>query len=217
MGRRNKRAVRCDGCRMHHDLCICDQLVPVPTRSHWVVVEHAREQHRTTNTGHLVSTLLDGCQRCIWQSRVDPPVPAPVLAPDREALLLFPVEGVTPIDPAELAERADELTVVVLDGSWGEARKMARWLDLGRPARALGLPAQAAPRYVLRERTVQDGLCTADAVSWVLQALGDVEAAAALIEGLRLAAERIHATRGTPLPGGARIVRGDLVEGGGGR
>ncbi len=187
---------------MHELLCLCDELTPAPTRTRVVVLRHQRERWRRTNTAVLVGLTMSNAQVCVWHSRTSTPVPAPDWGEGRERVLLFPGEDGPTVTAAELADRADGITLVVPDGTWTQVRKIVGpSSDLRRLPR-LQLPAHAAARWSLREETRAGGMATMDAISHAIEAMEGPDAAAPLNRGLRSMVERVLATRGTPMAGG---------------
>jgi DTW domain-containing protein YfiP len=196
---------------MLRGLCICAEIPQIRTRSRWVFVEHRSEQWKTTNTGHIAAGALAGSSRSLWWSREHPPDPAPDWGPAEDRFVLFPRTGVEPVPAERVADWPRPPTLVVLDGTWSQTRKMARGIAALQDAPCVALPAAAHNRYSLRKETLPGGLTTLDAVAWLLAALEGEEPAARLLRVLRLMAERVHASRGTPLPGGPRITSAGLV------
>jgi len=193
-GRRNKRAARCIGCRMHLGRCICDRIPSVTSRARWLVVQHYKEGGKTTNTGRLAALGIADAATATFRSRVGPlDPPALVQGP---AWVLFPDEhAVTP----ESLPKDGPLTLVIPDGTWPQARKIVR-VDALRDLPRVGLPADAKKRWELRTEGRPGGMSTLDAVCWLLRAI-DGEAAAAPLEALaRTMWERTIVSRGVPVP-----------------
>lgn len=134
-GRHRSASPRCVRCRMQVHLCICPHLYPVPTETRVVVVIHAREHMKPSNSGHLARWLLPNAE--VRVAGLDGRVAEP-LEPDsdREAVVLFPRPGARRLDrPPDRP-----LTLVVPDAPWRQARRMAnRWPGLAE------LPAVALP------------------------------------------------------------------------
>lgn len=211
-GSRSNQAPRCTQCRMLEALCICAAIPSLVTRHRWIFIQHIREQAKTTNTGRLAHLALEDSQRSWYRSRVDPPDPPIEWGDPADRVLLYPREGVPPLDPGTLAEEGRPLTVVVLDGTWSQTRKMARSIPALEQVPCVGLPAGAHARFSLREETFEGGMSTLDAVCWLAGALEGPSTEAPLLRLNRMLVERTMASRGTPLPGGPRIAAGGLVE-----
>ena len=122
----------------------------------------------------------------------------------RDAWLLFPREGAEIVPPERLRSPPRPLTIFVLDGTWGQARRMARTLPQVRDLPVVGLPEGATARWSLRAETVAGGMATVDAVAWLLGALEGELAAEPLERAWQAMSDRTLASRGTPRPGGPR-------------
>ena len=174
-------------------------------------VLHRTEEWKTTNTGHLAHKLLVNTSLSGFQSRVEPPEPVFELDPAEDCFLLFPAEdGEGALPAEELATRERPATVVVLDGTWAQARRMQRNVPYVRGLRKVALPAYAKPDLGLRNETTATGMATITAVAWLLRAAEGGERGEAvfarLMEAHRVMVERVMASRGTPVAGGPTWV-----------
>ena len=212
-GKRNCRASRCVVCRMLDALCVCPLIPRLRTRHRWLYIQHFTEQDKTTNTGRLAHLAMPDSQRAWFRSRVEDPEPALDWGAPEDLFLLFPREGVEFVDPAELSQRERPATVVILDGTWKQTRKMARSIPPLSEARCVALPPGAHARHSLRHETLEGGMSTLDAVAWLAAEIEGAEAGAQLTSLGRVVWERTMASRGTPVPGGPRMTAGGLVGG----
>lgn len=211
-GKRNCRASRCARCRMHDELCVCGLIPQLITRHRWIYIQHFTEDAKTTNTGRLAYLSMPSSQRAWFRSRTQVPDPALDWGDPSDLFLLFPRSGADPIDPAALKVRSRPATIVVLDGTWKQTRKMARTIAPLPEARCVGLPEGALARYSLRDETLKGGMSTLDAVSWLAGAAEGPALGDSLNALSRVVFERTMASRGTPVPGGPRLTADGLVE-----
>jgi DTW domain-containing protein YfiP len=165
--------IRCDGCCLPPRWCLCAALRPVVSPVAVDVLIHRREFWRPTSTGKLVARTLQGSRTHIYQ-RVDPPSLEAIARPDRELWILHPEgEPVETLLPRPGGSTAPQ--VLLLDGNWGQAGEMLRWVQgWGRRVR---LSQTGASRYWLRSQERLDQFSTAEALIAVLKALGDTEGA----------------------------------------
>jgi len=151
----------------------------VENRTRVFMVRHWQERVRTTNSGRWAALALSRCEI------VDHGVPAAPLdgavIPSRGAAVLFP--SPTGGLPSPLPE-----TLVVLDATWAQARRMLQRIPELQTLPRVSLPGGLAER--LRQPTVKGGMSTIEALAAGLDLLGDVEAARALEATWRLAVER---------------------------
>lgn len=131
-----------------------------------MIVLHAKEQHKPSNTGHLVPRLLSDAELQVALPEGDLPRPLPA----GRQVLLFPHEEAIPLD--RLPSSSERLVLVVPDAPWRQARRMAtRWTSLRHLPR-VRLPQAQSGRFGLRKTNVEEGLGTLEAVG---RAMGVLE------------------------------------------
>jgi len=174
--------------------CLCAELPALRSRTRFVLVRHFKENFKTSNTGRLLARCLPDTVTADWRGRGEPW--SLVIPPG--AVLLFPGENALPPPAvaAEAAARGEPLTVVLIDGTWKQSRKMARMVPGLSELPRVQLPATSAPELVLRRRVVPHGLCTIEAAAALLLALGEEEASAGLLTAWRLQVNRILESKG---------------------
>jgi len=194
-------APRCEGCGLKFMHCLCAELPLLRSRTRFVLVRHRQERFKTSNTGRLLARCLPETAVADWSGRGEPWAP-PTLPPG--AVLLFPGEDALP--PSALATSAP-ITVVLIDGTWKQSRKMARMVPGLSALPRVALPATRAPEMVLRRRVVPHGLCTIEAAAALLLALGEEEAGEGLLTAWRLQVRRILESKGQdPDQRGAKLA-----------
>src|SRR6478609_5829509 len=108
-------------------VCVCDLLQPIPVRTKLMVLVHRLEAFKTTNTGRIAALALGaGYDRWGERDGSRPPLP------DGPILLLFPSDDSRPLAPADAELGA---TLVVPDGNWPQARKIAKRVQEDAPDR----------------------------------------------------------------------------------
>src|SRR3569832_2071582 len=130
----------CARCRRPVPVCYCADIHPLPTRTRVVLLQHPRVRHvggYTARMAHLA--LPNSTLRLGLDFSIDPVVTAELTA-SPDTYLLFP--GPNAQDAASLP-RDRPLTLVVLDGTWWQARKLYKLNP-----RLAGLPQVAfTPRH----------------------------------------------------------------------
>ncbi len=177
---RTRRRERCAGCGLTEALCLCASLLPNAVRTRVIVIAHRNEVHKTTNTGKLAVRMLEGAALRV---RGDGREVAPSVE-ERAArrLVLYPAPDARVIEHGDLRS-GEPLVLVVPDGSWPQARKIARRDPLAEGAEHVTLPPGAPSRYGLRRNPREGGLCTLEAIA---RAMGVLEGAAIEAELLRI-------------------------------
>jgi DTW domain-containing protein len=194
-------SLRCPDCRLHRPDCLCSELPVVPTRTRLVLVMHQSEAWKSSNTGRLALRCLPN-SLIVAHGRLAPdacgerPIiaepPYPWQGADGPFVVLAPDADARPIDEWR---GGDAVTLVVPDGTWGQAaRARRRFPGLADLPTAI-VPAGPA-RYRLRYDPNPERLGTMEAVARALGALEGAEVQAALEHVLRLMVERTLITRG---------------------
>lgn len=156
----------CLRCRRPISACWCGGLTPVSTRTRVVFLQHPRESRvaigtaRMAHLGLMASELHEGVEFA-GHPRVEELLLRPGTA------LLFPGEGA--VSPESLAQPPE--TLLVIDGTWPQARKM---LSLNPALRALpriGFRPRRPGNYRIRREPAEHCVATIEAVVEVLAAL----------------------------------------------
>ena len=181
---------RCRRCAFPPEACLCAEIPRLVVPSRFVILRHASEIPRLTNTGRWAAAALEG-------SVIHAPAAAfpssdaavAALLDDGPAALLFP----SPHPPPPLA--APPRTIVVPDATWAQARRMVQRLAPLRTLPRLAVPPPPAALR-LRRPTVAGGMSTLEAIAGVLALLGEAPAAAALRRLHEVAVERTLRLKG---------------------
>lgn len=189
---------------LRHEACLCGWLPRVETRLGFHIVRHSSELRRPTNSARIADLALERCTLVDHGLPHVPFDPTPVSGPD--VWLLFP-EGRPPDDrsappppPPRLPSRPPRL-LVVLDGNWGQARRMSKRLPVVRDLPRLAVPAPHPGTHRLRRPHAPWAMATIEAIARALDVLGEPEAGAALDRVFEEFVRRTRAQRGEPVGG----------------
>lgn len=151
-------------------MCAGLQAIDLPLRVD--VLMHHMESYRPSSTGHLLKRVLPTMGLHLYRKE-RAPTREEILSPDREPWILHPQGEPLPghADPAQLQ-------VVLLDGSWVQATEMAH--RVGKWGRRVSLPMTGESRYWLRSQAGPGKFSTAEALLFLLRALGLDDAQARL-------------------------------------
>ncbi|MBA3500208.1 MAG: DTW domain-containing protein [Myxococcota bacterium] len=158
--------MRCERCLLQH--CLCAEIPTVTTQTRVVIVRHHDEVTRASNTGRLAHLALPNSELVDH----DGPSGAARLPALEGMWLVFPAGPVAeaPLVPAPRA-------IVVLDGTWRQARRMYRKLDGLRGLPMLRLPDAPMPSARLRNSPGPGQVSTIEAIARALRLLeGDAVA-----------------------------------------
>jgi len=129
---------RCSKCNLALFACLCPWQLTRTSDIHFILIVHRKELYKTTNSGHLIADLLPNSTSAYLWSRTepDPTLLAEIANPSRRVVLLFPEDQThaTENRVTNIRIPTDDrpLTVVLLDGTWKQASRMAnlsQWLQ----------------------------------------------------------------------------------------
>lgn len=168
-------------------LCLCSAAPRLTPPFQLVIVRHASEYRRLTNTARWAALAIAGTEV------IDHGLPGPPL--DLEALrapgtvVLFPSPHPGP------ALAVPPTRIVVPDGTWSQARRMLQRLPVLQALPRLTLPGPP-PGLRLRRPHRGDGMSTLEAIAGALRAQGREADAEALLAFHALAVERVMRLKG---------------------
>jgi DTW domain-containing protein YfiP len=158
---------------LRSDHCLCAEIPRVENRSPFLVLRHIKEVWKTSNSARLAALALTQCQLVTYGTPAGvrdfgPLIPA-------GAWVLFP-ESMGPKERSEAGPTHNGTTpprgttVVVLDGTWHQAKRMLHRVDAlhGLPRLSFRGPA-GVPR--LRRPTVSGGMSTLEAIAAAVEVL----------------------------------------------
>ncbi|HQP33940.1 MAG TPA: tRNA-uridine aminocarboxypropyltransferase [Polyangiaceae bacterium] len=187
---RSRNLPCCPCCGLSAPACPGADTPRIATRVGVVIVVHAFELHKTSNTARLARRVLSRCELRVHGGR--DPIAAPALPARR--LLLFPAEGARELCADDA--RDGSTVLVVPDGTWGQARRMMRRDPVLIGAEPVTLPPGPASSYSLRRAREQGMLSTYEAVARAMGILEGPTVERAMLEVFDRFVERMLALRG---------------------
>ncbi len=113
----------CARCRRPEVVCYCAQLPRLPTRTQVLVLQHPRERRVGIGTARMAQLALPNSVLRVGIHFAEDPVVQALLGGAAPSYLLFP--GPDARDVRELP-REQAITLVVVDGTWSQARTLVR-------------------------------------------------------------------------------------------
>jgi len=169
----------CARCRRPTSVCYCAHLVSLPTRTRVLLLQHPRERHVPIGTARLAHLCLPDSQLRVGVDFDDDREVRAALAGAVDTYLLFP--GPRAIDLAE-ARPAGPITLVVLDGTWWQARKLLKRNAVLAALPQIRFTPPVPSNYRIRREPADHCVATVEALAQVLGALeGDPARFAALL------------------------------------
>lgn len=181
----------CPHCRRPRRVCYCAHLVPLPTRTRVVILQHPREARVPIGTARMAHLMLPNSELLhplTWHPggfAEAQPQGRGVFFGDRpwaasggsdsspeaagSVALLFPGPGAQ--DPAQLPPGAIK-TLIVIDGTWAQARKVYKHNPGLQQLPRLGITPERPGNYRIRREPAAECLATIEALA---QALGVLE------------------------------------------
>jgi DTW domain-containing protein YfiP len=137
---------RCPRCWIQRAWCLCDLIPEIQTTIEVVIVRHRIEFWRTSGTGRIAALALARCR--IVQLDDDFEAVNAELEKLGDAWLLYP-DGSNRAVPSS-ATSSSPPRLIVLDGSWRQARRMLKRLPALWLLQRLSLPDKSVPPLRLR-------------------------------------------------------------------
>jgi DTW domain-containing protein YfiP len=155
------------------------------TRTRIVIISHRIELAKTTNTAKLAASMLGERAQLIQSD-------APWQAPDPDgSFVLFPTEDAVPLQETLPRVR----TLIIPDGTWVQARRIARRHPACQNLTKVQLTAALRSNYTLRKSHLQNGLCTLEATAEALRTLEGNETPEAMLQAFKTWVERAQLVR----------------------
>jgi len=181
---------RCRQCLMQHAHCICDHIPTLNTGIDFLVIRHWKERNKPSNTARLAKLAMPslkvvdyGLEGTTWDPRV-------LLVP--QPALLFP-------DPEAPIVASPPKTVVLVDGSWPQARKLVNKIPGLKGLPRLQIAPPTNPPIRLRTPPIPEGMSTIEAIAAALDTLEGAGTGEPLRALFHRAVQATIDTRGRPL------------------
>lgn len=197
MGRRSKRHPRCPGCGVHSERCLCKHMPRLDLPTRLVFVLHNRERHKPTNTGKLSHRMLGNSELVYYGAR-DIPLDTRPFDPPSDYRVLFPRDDAEEFESKRWQETPEQLTLVVLDGTWHQCSRMSRRAPCVQDFPFRSLPPIGPSRWGVRTPHRPELVCTLEAVIGVLTSLYGTQRIAAMEDFFERLCETNREMRGAP-------------------
>lgn len=156
----------CLRCRRPKRVCWCDAVTPVPSRTRVVFIQHPREFKVPISTCRMAHLSLPNSELHVAVAAAGSPALEAICSRPGTALL-FPIGDATDADALE----APPDTLVVVDGTWANARKLVVNCPLLSKLPRLAFRPDAPSRYRIRAEPDDDFVSTIEATAIVLEKL----------------------------------------------
>ena len=157
---------------------------------------HHRERHLTTNTGRLAALSIPNCSIHYRGLPLSPLKCEEHISQERETWVMFPHENAEVLTREMFLSLKKPLTLVVPDGSWRQAAKVAKREPLLQNLKQVILPQGPISKYKLRREPKAEGLATFEAIARFMGIAEGAETQARLESLFNLMVERTLGSRG---------------------
>jgi DTW domain-containing protein len=177
------RAV-CPRCQRPVRVCYCEHLTSVDTKTRVVLLQHPREEDMAIGTARMASLCLPNSELHVGVDFQTSPELARALSdPERPAVLLYPSDDAVDV---LTAPPSGPVTLVVVDGTWWQARKLVRVNPVIARLPRYAFKAPTPSEYRIRREPDEAYVSTIEALVHVLGVLErDPEKLAALLVPFR--------------------------------
>jgi len=185
---RGSFVARCPGCHLPELNCLCPYAVTADSEARIWLLTHPMEHHKPTNTGRLIRDVLPDTEVFTWYRTTPDERLLALLEDERYApFVIFPddqpdyADRVVGIDALAEAKATGRVPVLILlDGTWRQARRIFRKSPYLDRLPVLPLRTERQTRYRLRKPASAAHLCTAEVAAELLHQAGDAAAARVL-------------------------------------
>lgn len=177
---------RCLVCLMREKYCICDHTPTVSTDLDVLIFRHCKENNKPSNTARLVALSVPRCTIVEYGGRGG--LDLSHLMKAKRPVLLFPSDSAQPLPYVPQ-------TLVVVDGSWRQARKLVN--KLPRLPRIHVRPINATTAR-LRRAPTPDAMSTIEAVARAVDQISGGTDGTLLDEFYQRAVQACAKARGRP-------------------
>ena len=166
--------------------CLCSDIVTVESRVKLVILQHPDERTHPLGTAKIVELAIPGTQ--LWVEKdfsqhqpLQDIVDATHSNDSITTLLLFPSPNAIDAnhwsnenlstDPVDRQNQLNNLTIIILDGTWRKARKIYHSTPCLQSLPSLSLATDQPSDYTLRKSKHQDQLSTLESIVHLLNTL----------------------------------------------
>jgi DTW domain-containing protein len=182
---------RCRACILPERICLCAEVPRIETKTRIFLIRHWKETLKSTNTARLAALALPNLSMRPYGAP-DAPFDEDGV-PTEDTWVLFPDGG------AREVPSPPPRTLIVVDGTWKQARRIVHHVPKLRAMPRLALPPPLPGTRRLRQPPHADGMSTVEAIAQALFLLEGPQVSEPLHALHRLHMERILNCRGESL------------------
>ncbi|MGF1698608.1 DTW domain-containing protein [Vibrio lamellibrachiae] len=210
-------SINCPDCHLSLH-CVCDLIPRIDSSIHIALLMHENELTRETNSGQWLQASLTHCSQHIWQRTAPTQSLVDLIKqPHLEPLILFPSEQSIAVSQAietiaskntEQKDTEKRYTAgkeiesiekvplfIILDGTWQEAKKMAKKIPWLEGCQHVHLSPSSNSSYQLRRNQAKGHLCTLEVGAELLNSVEENISSQKLMEFFQYYMKVFHADK----------------------
>ncbi len=182
LDRKRKTKDPCPECFLHKNLCICSLIPDLETKTRVVLIVHAKELKRTTNTGRLALKSLKNSEMRIRGETTEALDLSDLVNDQYQSLLFFPSDQAIELTEEYLKQFQKPIQLLVPDGNWRQASKVhSRHKELASVPRVMTSKPNLATQH-LRAESFEEGMSTLQAIAEAMKIIEGEEVYKSLIK-----------------------------------
>jgi len=158
--------LRCYECFRPQSLCFCDAIPRIDNRTNVLILQHVGERFHPFNTARIVQKALSNCHLIVDHNQR---LGAHDLPIQRNSGLLYLDNDAPALTELAVDDRPDQL--VIIDGTWHQAKTIVRDVPQLRDLRCYRLAPSTPGQYRIRREPNVQSLSTLEATVAALRAL----------------------------------------------
>lgn len=190
--------LRCPRCVLHAELCVCQDIPRLELATRVVLMIHAVEIKKPSNTGRLAHLCLPNSEVRLRGERDGTPLDLSGLEDEHyETWLLTLSDRSEEITPELVAGLTKPVRLLVPDGTWSQASRLGSKLAKQLPSvKHVKLKASKPSEYRLRTEHHPDGMATFEAIARALGYLEGAPVQEVMERVFKIMTDRVMYTRG---------------------
>lgn len=196
--RQRKTKDPCPVCFLHKSRCICHLIPNLAVKTRLVLIVHAKELKRTTNTGRLAVQALSNSEMRIRGGSKQALDLGDLLNGPYRTLLFYPSDNAVELRSQIMINDPRPIQLLVPDGNWRQASKVHyRHEELKDVPRVMIREENLASSH-LRAESTSYGMATLEAIAKAFYLLEGPEVGEQLMALFQAKLEQTMASRGVP-------------------
>lgn len=162
---RDLSGVRCRACWLRTELCVCGAIPKLTVTTKLVLLMHAAEVKSTSNTGRLAALAFEKAEIRVRGKKDQVMTTEGIVADGSRGLLLYPDDDAVLLNEEFVSGNPGPYTLIVPDGTWRQASKVARREPGLASIQRVKLPEGPPSKYKLRVAPQAHSLSTIEAIA----------------------------------------------------